>query len=683
MIKTSLPKFLVPLLVFLIAFFFIPLQQLGMLTLMPGDIGDARLNNYFLENFYQFMLGGADSLWHLPFFSPFPYVLGFSDNLFGSAPIYVFARLLSAGTDTAFQIWFLAGYFVNFIACYYALRRLNGSILASTVGALIFTFSLPTSAHAGHAQLHYRFGLPLAIVYFSDFLNAKIWRYFLISGAWVLWQFYAGIYMGFFALLLLATMSMTYLGYVLIGGRSMLKEIFSNFISSWRSQTKTQKFIFFGSLALLLVLLVLLFYPYLQVTHLYGSKRAWSEIATMLPRPQSYFLADASVWRFFSGSEIFSETPMRHEHQMFFGLLPLALALVGFIVGSRKNNGLDFTLMSGMLGVSILLTLYIGGFSIWYLVHQLPLASAIRAMTRIDQALLFPIAYLAVIAIDKFKLKYICSTRVVFILVLPLLIAESAMTSMNLSSKESWRRRLSELEATVPKNLPNTAILFFAQHSGPPYADEIDSMWVSLRNGKKTMNGYSGLYPPDYDYEFGSDCSQIPRRVASYLRFAQQQENVVAYRDLMSQIVHVGFNNCDESLFRNPPSITSVDFIYSPEEFKKLRYGENKILKIGDQLFAEITIANSSIKHFSANSAIGKPIRISWRYLDIKGKPLSSWDVRKNLPFDIPGSGKLQISIPLELSKMNNASAVQVSLVQELVFWGHDIGLEPLTISLK
>lgn len=36
-------------------------------TMMPGDIIDARLNNYFLEHIYQFLNGNAHSLWHLPF----------------------------------------------------------------------------------------------------------------------------------------------------------------------------------------------------------------------------------------------------------------------------------------------------------------------------------------------------------------------------------------------------------------------------------------------------------------------------------------------------------------------------------------------------------------------------------------------------------------------------------------
>lgn len=673
-------KITIPLIAFLFAFMLIPLPRLDMLAMMPGDIGDSRLLNYILENTYQVMVGGSSSLWHLSFFFPFPYVLGFSDNLFGSAPVYVLARVFNANADTAYQIWFLFGYAANFGAAYYALRRLNSSVIAATVGALIFAFALPTAAHAGHAQLHYRFGLPLAIVFFAGFLVNKSWRCLLVSGAWLVWQFYAGVYIGFFTLLLLATMSLTFLGYARVRGWIFLKKAFNDFDQSWRLQTKKQKLIFLSCLALLFVLLLLLFYPYLQVTHLYGAKRPWAEIASMLPRPQSYFLSDASAWWSFRDAEIFSGIPMRHEHQMFIGLFPLMLAMAGLIVGSKEKNGLNYILITGMLVITIVITLHVGGVSLWYFLHQLPLASAIRAMTRLDQAFLFPVAYLAAISVDKLKLKFQWGGKAVFVLILPLLITEASMTSMSVSSKESWRLRSSVLEAVVPENLSDNSILFFAQRSGPPYADELDAMWASLRNGKKTMNGYSGLFPPDYDYEFGGDCSQIPRRVLSYLRFSNQSDDVIAYREFISRIVPMGFHNCDVDWLTNPPSISKIDRVYKPEEFQAISLNTGSIENIGSQLLIRFTINNASKTPFAATSSLGKPIRISWRYIDNEGRPLGGWNVRKSLPFDIPASGEIQISFPLNVSEVRDAKGLEISLVQELVFWGHDIGVKPLTM---
>jgi len=548
-----------PVIIFLAGFYFVPLSLLEGLSLIPGDIGDARLNNYFLENIYQFLTGGSGSLWYLSFFYPFPFVGGFSDNLFGSSFAYIIPRVLVDNPDTAFQTWFLLGYVFNFMAAYWALRRLGGSVLAASVGALIFTFALPTTAHAAHAQLHYRVGLPLAIVFFADFLNTKTWRYFLVAGAWFVWQFYAGVYIGFFTLLLLVTMILAYLGYVLMKGRSALQKELGEFFSTWRAQSKSQKIIFIGILIFLVALLALLFYPYLQVSHLYGAKRSWSEISLMLPRPQSYFLSDPSFIWSNSGAAIFAELPMRHEHQMFIGLVPLILALVGVIVGSRSKNGLTFTLMTGMLGIAFVLTLYIGGFSLWYLLHALPLASAIRAMTRIDQAFLFPVAYLAVVAIDNFRNRNLSVFKAISFLVVLLIIAEAAMTTMHSSSKDSWRQRTSTLDAVVPKNLSHDTILFFAQRSGPWYADELDAMWVSMHHGNKTINGYSGLFPPGYEIGSSDGCAQLPKRILAYLRFSNQSDNHVAYRDLMSRTVPIGFKNCDPSWWQTPPDTSTMD----------------------------------------------------------------------------------------------------------------------------
>jgi hypothetical protein len=676
-------KLLIPLSVFLFAFLFIPFLQLNMLSMMPGDIGDARLNNYFLENVFQFLAGRVDSLWHLSFFYPFSYVLGFSDNLFGTAPIYMLARLLNINSDTSFQIWFLFGYAANFLSAYYALRRLKGSVIAATIGALIFTFALPTTAHAGHAQLHYRFGLPLAIMFFVEFLNSKTWRYLLITGIWLVWQFYAGIYNGFFTLLLIASMTLMYLAYLIFINDSSVKINFNEFLIGWRDQSKNQKVIIIVGILFLIFLLILLFYPYLQVTNLYGAKRSWEDISIMLPRLQSYFLADQSYFWSSPDASIFSSLPMRHEHQMFIGGVPLLLAVIGFFLGSRAQNGATFILISGMLGIAMVVTLYVGGLSFWYLLHKLPLVSAIRAVSRVDQAFLFPIAYLVVVGIDVLRIRFMWIGKIIIILIIPMFIAEAGMAQMASSPKESWRKRLSILDGVVPKSLPENSILFFAQRMGPSYADELDAMWTSLNHNVVTLNGYSGLLPSGYNHDYGRDCAEIPMRVISYLKFINQSENVNYYRELMSRIVPIGFKGCDSAWLKDPPNISTTHRIYSQSEFLHLGYGEGSIIKKSNQKIVRLIISNSADNSFSALSSLGKPIRISWRFIDAVGQPLSGWERRKALPFDIPAKGELEIIFPLEPSNIDNATAVQISLVQENFFWAHDIGLQPFTIPLN
>lgn len=651
---------------------------------IPGNVGDSRLNNYFLENIYQFVVGGSDSLWHLPMFYPFPYILGFSDNLFGASPVYVVSRIAGAASDTAFQIWFHFGYLVNFAAAYYALRRLGGSVLAASVGAAIFAFALPTTAHAGHVQLHYRFGIPLAVVFFSEFIIQKNWKSLSISFAWLVWQFYAGVYMGFFALMILVAMLVTrVIGETLIRRRG-IKAFISDYIGSWRDQTRQGKARFLSAFALLFALMILLFYPYLRVSTIYGATRGWSEIASMLPRPQSYILSDWSLFWADRDAEMFAEIPMRHEHQMFIGLIPAFLALLGLIIGFKKKPVAAFSMLLGALVIIVIFTLSVGGSSLWYLFHKLPLASAIRVMTRVDQALLFIFAYLAVIGLDGLTNRYRWVGIGVVGVVLPLFMLEMSNTRFLSSSKEAWRARIAALMPIIPKDLPEDAILFIAQQGeqdiyGGIFA-ELDAIWVSRIVGVKTVNGYSGNTPPNSILNYGVECSELPKRMSSYLK----QQNISdpnEYTKLMARVTPLGFENCLPEYWQAALSITETDRAYTAEELSQLSYivDLQQDAKQGNR--AWVTIKNSGDFSFSARSRIGKPLRLSWRFLDENGTALTGWELRKDLPQDIPKKGKRSVLIFLEIPE--GASALQVSMVQEADFWLHDIGIDPAMVPIK
>lgn len=666
---------------FACAFLIVPLRQLHGLALIPGDIGDARLNNYFLENIYQFFFGESESLWHPGFFSPFPYVLGFSDNLFGSAPVYLLVRIFVEQSDTAFQLWFLLGYAANFAAAYYALRIMGGSPLASSVGALIFAFALPTTAHAGHAQLHYRFGVPLAMAFFTLFLEQKKYRLLVISGGWLVWQFYTGIYIGFFTLLLLAAGAGMHIIYCRYRLAQPVVQALREFCAQWHNQSRYEKWQILVGLAGLLIALVVLFYPYIQVSMLYGAERSWGEIAMMLPRPQSYFLSDGSYFWSWPEAGIFKDIPMRHEHQMFMGAIPMLLAAMGLLVGAHRGSAHTSTVMAGVLLGLIILTLYAGGFSLWYVLHNLPLASAIRVMTRLDQVLLFPVAYLVVQAIDYSREKWRWGSRLVVLVVLPLMLLESAATSMYVSNKNEWRDRLSLIEASVPDSVSSDSIMFFAQRQGPYFADELDAMWVSLRYGVKTLNGYSGFSPPGYTSEYGKDCAELPRRVTSFMSFADKNNDESTYRELMKKIVSVGFEGCDPLWMENiPGSVSFVRRQYTQEEVRKLAYRFDSVSRPDDKAIVRLSVLNTGDLAIAAGSRINTPMRISWRFLDATGRPASGWDARMDLPFDIPANGELSINLPIDSSMEIRGGSLQVSLVQEGVFWAHDIGVQPLTI---
>lgn len=689
----KIQKLWLPLFVFIVFFLsapvaqLVPSLQLG-LKLMPGDIGDARLNNYFLENIYQFFIGGSDSLWHLGFFWPFPYVLGFSDNLFGSSPVYIIGRILTGQPDTAFQIWFLFAYVVNYWAAYYTLTKLGIGQLPACVGAVIFAFAIPVTAHAGHAQLHYRFGVPLSLLFLVQFLEKRHLPLLTLSGTWLVWQFYSGIYIGFFTALLLLAVVVAFLFQWRGAIRIRAREFAAQLEQDWVKRPMRAKAFLILAWAILFGLLALLFYPYLQVKSLYGIDRSWNEIQSMLPRVQSYFLADSSWFWSMPNAQFFGSIPMRHEHQMFTGVISMALLLIAVVYGVRTTDlpGRVFTLMVASLGLLVLITLNIGGLSLWFFFHWLPLASAIRAMTRIDLVMLLPLAFAAAYFLDQIRAKFSWGSRLIVFAILPALLIELSATSMPTSLKADWRLRLEEKIKLVPKDTPKDAIIFFSTSDkyGRSYVPELDAMWASITLGKKTMNGYSGAHPQDGDY--GSlhevDCSVLPQRIMAYAEFSKRLPDVnPVYQDLIAKVIPIGFEDCPPSWWTTLSPISTSPRIYSKEEFSKLALVNAKITESNGIKILYFDVVNNNDISISAKSGVGRPIRVSWRYFDESCKPRSEWDTRKDIAVDIPAKGLLPIKISLDKSSLNNSCGIEVSIVQELVFWGHDIGVTPLRVN--
>jgi hypothetical protein len=151
----------------------------------------------------------------------------------------------------------------------------------------------------------------------------------------------------------------------------------------------------------------------------------------------------------------------------------------------------------------------------------------------------------------------------------------------------------------------------------------------------------------------------------------------------MQRVEPIGFVGCDPRWLTNPPPYTSTNRPYTADEFRRLSLhyvGREDHL---GQSYAVVGIANSGNTHVSAVSSIGMPIRLSWRFIDEAGKPLSGWNSRQDLFADIPADGSLNLTIRIDSEMAAVAATMEVSIVQELAFWGHDIGISPLAIDLK
>jgi hypothetical protein len=192
-LSNRLPQYCVLLLIFCIGFFGYVMNTTDWFKAIPGDLYDARFNSVILEHLFQWSKGEVSKLWSPAFFYPFENVLAFSDNHFGSGAIYILFRTFGQPREQAYLYWFVAGNVINFGVTYYVFRRLGFSVIAAGAGAFVYAFGLPALLKEAHAQLIYRFAIPLSFLSMYQYLQTKEPLHFAQTIFWLVIQFLCSI----------------------------------------------------------------------------------------------------------------------------------------------------------------------------------------------------------------------------------------------------------------------------------------------------------------------------------------------------------------------------------------------------------------------------------------------------------------------------------------------------------
>ena len=531
---------------FILGMWLVIIRPLGaQLALVPGDLGDARLNNYVLEQFFHWVSGLTRDYWNATFFFPFQWTMAFSDNLLGSAPFYALFRWANLDQMSAFQGWYMLGCCLNYAAAGFVLGRLKLKPLAVGAGAFFFTFGLPLLAQENHAQLLYHFCIPLACFSLWKFYQAPGLKWLAALAFWTVWQFYLTIYMGVFLLLLLAALFVLLPFWVpSLTFRQRLTAWPQRLIKSWTQANRTGRILAITTMVVMGLGLVGLLWPYFHVYRLYHFSRGWAEVSRMLPRPQSYILADNSqVWK--TGS-FPANVGLRHEHQLFPGLAVLLLVLAGIAGRFKTENRRLAWLHLGAALVLVLLTLDVDGFSLYQWIWRIPGLNSIRAITRIMLVMMWPLSVFIAWAVDGFIQRFSQQRRwmqAAVYLVVGLLVVESVFYNHTTYAKADSQARLDSLRQLIPASVPANPILFaFISPQRTDPAKEIDVMLLAQELGWATMNGYSGNFPPDYVSPHS--CKDLPGLIQNYTDNTHYPGPTFAL-ELTKRVVPLGFVDCD------------------------------------------------------------------------------------------------------------------------------------------
>lgn len=523
-------------LLFSIGLFGYLLPAVGHFTMIPGDLGDARFNSVVLEHGFQWLTGQATQLWSPSFFYPFERVLGLSDNHFGSGWSYALLRGFGLPREMAYLGWYLCGFLLNFAACGWVLRQAKFSPLAAALGAFVFTFALPVLSQEGHAQLVYRFAVPVACFCWYRALASRD----MVSAAqtifWCAVQFMCSIYLGVFLAYCLTAMLLAFWLIRCINGLSIAKS------ESWKVGDtdiglSTPKRVYPNTFAWLwyvaavsgIVLVFLLLRQYKLIAAEYQLVRPIDDLRSLIPRLHSYLLADNSGLTRWIGSWV-AEFPSRSEHQLFIGLGVFILCVLG--AWATTFGRIFFVTLLLLVG----LTVMVADQSLYLWLLKIPGFDAIRAVSRIILVMLFPVAVLVAVGTDRLLKMPLLRGMILRVLLIVTIVASLTVETVyyvpHHAAVQTWQDRQRGLRAVIKDELPGDTILFVTQRQAEPfYITELDAMIYAQDHRLATLNGYSGSTPAGYAYP--DPCLPSGARLQGYFAFrgvAEAKQKVLLSR---------------------------------------------------------------------------------------------------------------------------------------------------------
>ena len=467
----------------------------------PGDLGDARFNNYLLEHSYQFFCGNINSFWNAPFIFPEKNIITYSDNLIGSAPFYSLFRLIGQDRETSFQNWFIVMTALNYTSCYILLKYLFKNSYAAVLGAIIFTSSIALQAQIGHAQTIPRFPIPLAILFgllFTKELNPK---YFFLMLLMLSYQLYCGIYLGFLLIIPITLLIVT----SIIIKRNLyftkIKEV------RWLSLITV-------TLVINAIFIAILLLPYKERADL-GGLYLYEDIVTSVPTLKSYFYSNSGSILWGKLEHIADDYLCYWDYRIFPGgvatlsiVFCLYMFLKSFNIKRNFNeNNYHYLILFFMCSFTFLFFIRVNNLSLYKILFNIPGFASMRALQRIiNIELVFYAAATAFFFKYFLQNKKIYKNFVIFIFLLSIVIIDNKVEAggTHRTKKNISQDRISILVDKM-KMIPKGSIISYEPDTmySHPNDYQIDAMLASQSLLLKCLNGYTATSPNEYYLYWG------------------------------------------------------------------------------------------------------------------------------------------------------------------------------------
>ena len=474
----------------------------------PGDLGDARLNIYFLEHAHKFFTGQVSSFWSAPFMFPEPNVISYSDNLLGSAPFYSIFRLIGCDRETAFQCWFITMTILSYSCCFFFLNWVFKNKYAAVLGAMIFAFSMALQSQMTHAQTFPRFPIPLA--FWMALLFAKEFKpiYLFLTLLAVVYQFYCGIYLG-----LMLSISIAVFVFVAI-------------IVHWlefKKNLSIKKWWLFliSSITINILILLPLMLPYYERSKQVGLN-SYNYVEPSIPTVKSFLFSQKGslFWDCLSG--IASNYQENWNHQIFIGGVAIicffifCFFVLKIIIKIKNFNNQYFESKILILFftaiITFLLFIRFDKISFYRIIFLLPGYGSMRSIARIVNIELLFFAFAAAFVFSKIFIKRNLNLIFLFVLFIGIITADNFFKEefTYKAKKNVAQLRVNSLVLKM-KKIPKNSIVSYEPNTDEFHVYcQVDAMLAAQSLNLKTINAYTATSAPGYD-EFWNKMDSVSR----------------------------------------------------------------------------------------------------------------------------------------------------------------------------
>ncbi len=508
-------------------FFLRELFSIPTIDSVIGSLGDGVLTPLLTEHWYK-ALTSNNSFVDLIAFYPVKNTIAYSDMLLVYAAPYSLLRLFGLDIFLSYKIVLILTHVFGSFSMFYLLKKtFKLGYMPSLIGVVIFSYSISQYTTRNHTQLLALSYVPLLIIFLFNFLKrinfdkhfqkTRI-KYGVASIIVLALLFYNSYYIAYFTMvfcLILLSVSLFYLNSHKINFFAVSK----TFVKEYKKEIIF--YICFGIFVMLPFVLL-----YLPAAVVIGA-RGWGNLVSQLPVFSDFF--NMNKYSNY-GDYGFS----------FIVILSVALSFLHFKKYSletlKTNNtfsalreyNISIYLLTVSIIISCLMLVKVNNLSLWiFILHFLPGASAAIAAKRYLYFLILPIAIVVAFYINNCQLKSNSNNKYILFTIIFLILVFSENIFTTRHKFDRIAQSLEYLEHAVVAPPSDAEIMYVISDKTDPEA-QLEAWFVANKYNLKTINGYSGSVPKDWNLHNNVDIDLYIAEVDKWIEM-HELTNVYSY----------------------------------------------------------------------------------------------------------------------------------------------------------